>query len=91
MMLSGPNAAARQVIDKTGLTGEYDFTLSYDLRGPGGHGDDDTPGPILEDALEQQLGLKLVNARTPFDFTIIDRGDKVPLENQEGLQPPLLR
>jgi uncharacterized protein (TIGR03435 family) len=79
--LSFPNAAGRQVIDKTGLTGKFDFTLAYDMRVPGAPATDDTPALILEDALEQQLGLKLVNARAPFDLVIIDRGEKVPTEN----------
>lgn len=69
------------MVDKTGLTGEYDFTLSYDLRVPGAPANDDTPGLILEDVLEQQLGLRLVNSKAPFDFVIVDRGEKVPVEN----------
>jgi uncharacterized protein (TIGR03435 family) len=79
--LTQPNAAGRQVIDKTGLTGKYDFTLMYEMRFPGAPAADDAPALILEDALERQLGLKLVEAKAPFDFVIIDRGDKVPAEN----------
>lgn len=40
-----------------------------------------TASLILQDALEQQLGLKLVDAKAPFDFVMIDRGDTVPTEN----------
>jgi uncharacterized protein (TIGR03435 family) len=69
------------VLDKTGLTGKYDFTLSYEMRVPGAPTPDDTPTVIVEDALEQQLGLKLVNAKAPFDLVIIDNGDKVPIDN----------
>ncbi|HEY1760904.1 MAG TPA: TIGR03435 family protein [Bryobacteraceae bacterium] len=79
--LSLPNGAGRQVIDKTGLTGKYDFTLVYDMRVAGVPAADDASALILEDALEQQLGLKLVEAKAPFDFVIIDRGQKVPTEN----------
>jgi uncharacterized protein (TIGR03435 family) len=42
---------------------------------------DDTSAPLLEDVLEQQLGLKLVNSKAPFDFVIIDRGERLPTEN----------
>jgi uncharacterized protein (TIGR03435 family) len=80
-LLSSPNAAGRHVIDKTGLTGKYDFTLAYEMRVPGAPALDDTPTLILEDALEKQLGLRLVNGKAPFDFVIIDRGEKVPAEN----------
>jgi uncharacterized protein (TIGR03435 family) len=79
--LTQPNAAGRQVIDKTGLTGRYDFTLMYEGRFPGAPAADDEPALILEDALEQQLGLKLVAAKAPFDCVIIDHGDKLPAGN----------
>jgi uncharacterized protein (TIGR03435 family) len=78
--LSMPMGVGRQVIDKTGLAGEYDFRLVYNIRLPGAP-DDDSQAPILEDALEQQLGLKLVSARTSFDFVVIDRGEKLPSDN----------
>jgi uncharacterized protein (TIGR03435 family) len=79
--LSASLAADRQVNDKTGLTGKYDFRLVYEILVPGAPADDDMVAPILEDALEQQLGLKLANGKTTFDFVIVDRGDKVPVEN----------
>ncbi len=81
--LSSPNAAARWVIDKTGLTGKYDFTLYYDwkaTRGLSGASDAD-PAPTLEQALQQQLGLKLVDAKAPFDIVVVDHAEKVPAEN----------
>lgn len=81
-MLRGPTAAGRVVIDKTGLTGRYDFTLYYDMRAPGlPPSTDDDPAPILADALQQQLGLKLVEAKAPFDVIVIDHAEKVPTEN----------
>lgn len=81
-MLSLPTGADRPVIDKTGLTGKYDFHLSYDMHSPGAApGPDDDPGMILFDAVQKQLGLKLVDAKAPFDFVIIDRGEKTPTEN----------
>jgi uncharacterized protein (TIGR03435 family) len=80
--LSFPTAAGRQVIDKTGLTGKYDFTLEYDMHAAGAPpAADDDPSLIVFDALQKQLGLKLVDAKAPFDFVIVDRGDKTPAEN----------
>jgi uncharacterized protein (TIGR03435 family) len=76
---AGDVAAGRQVIDRTGLTGKYDFRLVYTL--PTAPANDDPAAPILEDALEQQLGLKLVGSKSAFDFVIVDRGEKVPSEN----------
>jgi uncharacterized protein (TIGR03435 family) len=80
--LSAQTAADRPVIDKTGLIGQYDFHLAYDMHRPGAPPDpDDAPGMILFDAVQKQLGLKLVDAKAPFDFVIIDRGEKTPTEN----------
>jgi uncharacterized protein (TIGR03435 family) len=79
-MLSGPNAADRLVIDKTGLTGKYDLTLEYAWR-PAGAGVNDDPGLSIFDAVQQQLGLKLVDAKEPFDVVVVDRANKVPIEN----------
>ena len=80
--LSFSTAAGRQVIDKTGLTGKYDFTLVYDMRVAGvPPAVDDDPSMIVFDAVEKQLGLKLVDAKASYDFVIIERGNKTPAEN----------
>lgn len=76
------------VEDKTGLTGKYDFTLKFaGLMAPGGaltppsvdDGSEDSP-PLFQ-ALEEQLGLKLVEKKLLLDVVVIDRVDKVPTEN----------
>ena len=79
-MLSGPNAADRLVIDKTGLTGKYDLTLEYAWRLAVAAVNDE-PGLSLFDAVQQQLGLRLVDAKENFDLVVVDRGNKVPIEN----------
>jgi uncharacterized protein (TIGR03435 family) len=68
----------RKVVDKTGLSGEYDFTLSYldDRRAVGGQED----GPSLFTALQEQLGLKLESQKGPVEVLVIDHADK-PSEN----------
>jgi uncharacterized protein (TIGR03435 family) len=80
--LGQPNATDRTVIDKTGLTGNYDFTLEYDWRPArsraGIAGD---PGLSIFDAVQQQLGLRLVDAKAAFDVVVVDRGEKIPSEN----------
>ena len=76
------------VVDKTGLTGKYDFTLdcsSAGLSGPMGPSryqpNEDSPAPDLLKALEQQLGLKMAKATVPPDLLVIDHVDKVPTED----------
>jgi uncharacterized protein (TIGR03435 family) len=79
--LGEPLATGRQVIDKTGLKGKYDFRLFYERALSGAPPGDGPEAPILEDALRQQLGLTLVNAKAQYDFMIIDSGNKTPIEN----------
>ncbi|HXE09505.1 MAG TPA: TIGR03435 family protein [Acidobacteriaceae bacterium] len=68
-----PEVGGRLVLDKTGLTGNYDFTLKW------------TPdiflsaneraanaGPSLFTALQEELGLHLESAKAPVDQIVID-------------------
>jgi len=84
----------RTVIDKTGLTGTYDFTLQWTpddaampMAGGGGQGGPprgdmpaDAGGPSLFTALEEQLGLKLESQKGTVDVIVIDHID-APSEN----------
>jgi uncharacterized protein (TIGR03435 family) len=72
------------VVDKTGLTGRFDFALEYvtglpdaTLEGAA----EPPPAPFVFEALEKQLGLQLVRKKVPFDVLIIDGADKLPTEN----------
>lgn len=58
------------IVDETGLTGLYDFDLSWD----------EAAGPTLQTAIEEQLGLRLTPRRVPISFFIFDSA-KRPSEN----------
>jgi uncharacterized protein (TIGR03435 family) len=66
------------VVDRTGLTGAYDFDYEYAADGPG-RGDGPNPAtavadrPSLFTALEEQLGLKLQPTRAPIDVLVVDQ------------------
>ena len=74
----------RPMIDRTGLTGRYDFTLRWTpddsqfigMRPPGmsmpGSDSPNAP-PTLYTAIEEQLGLKLEATKAPVDVLVIDR------------------
>ena len=62
-MLGSP--AGRVVIDKTGLSGLYEFTLEYAFR-------PDPDRPSVFTALQEQLGLKLEPAQAPLPVLVID-------------------
>jgi len=65
----------RTVTDHTGLTGEYDFKLTWT---PDQNAD--ATGPSIFTALQEQLGLKLDSAKGPVEIIVIDSVEK-PSEN----------
>ena len=77
------------VMDKTGLTGKFDFTLEFAPQPPGAlppgsvetsPDTADESGPNLMTAV-QRLGLKLEPRKIPVDVLIVDKADKIPSEN----------
>jgi uncharacterized protein (TIGR03435 family) len=73
--LSETAMLGRAVVDKTGLTGLYDFELQWTPeRGvvPAAAIPDVATKPSLSTALEEQLGLKVQSAKGARDFLVID-------------------
>ena len=82
----------RPIVDKTGLTGNYDFFLQFTanqgaLQASGGDGSNsatppqsETNAPYLLAAVQEQLGLKLESGKGPAELIVIDHVEK-PSEN----------
>ena len=75
----------RPVIDRTGLTQVYGFTLQFAPDLPPGFSNDGLPPeaqhlPAFRDALVEQLGLRLIPMKGPVDYYVIDHIEK-PTEN----------
>ena len=100
--LLSPRLGGRVVVDKTGLTGNYDFTLHWTPdeseapmfkgTGDGQQGTDNSAQPdssrtSIFAALEEQLGLKLVSQQGPVEILVIDHAEK-PSENSPAVQLP---
>jgi len=74
------------IIDKTGLTGRYDFELKWErnpetMPPPGTSSvpsapSNDLPRPSIFTALKEQLGLKLVPIEAPLENIVIDHIEK---------------
>ncbi len=75
----------RPVLDQTGLTGRFDFTLEW-ARQPRGPAASDSPapaapaGPAPLEALRDQLGLQLESSKASLPILVIDRVER-PSEN----------
>jgi bla regulator protein blaR1 len=72
------------VIDHTGLTGRFDFTLEW-AREPWASATSDAPppapsGPTPIEALRDQLGLKLEPSKTSLSVLVIDKVER-PSDN----------
>jgi uncharacterized protein (TIGR03435 family) len=71
----------RPVVDKTGLTGRYDFDLEWAPDESQFDGairpaaTDENAAPLFT-AIQQQLGLRLVATRGPVDALIVDRAER---------------
>jgi uncharacterized protein (TIGR03435 family) len=80
-------------LDKTGLQGGYDFTLNFSpieqVQGPrpdpgaanAGVALDPTGALSLQDAVRQQLGIRLEETKRPVPVLVIDSLSETPLDN----------
>jgi uncharacterized protein (TIGR03435 family) len=64
------------VVDRTGLTGTYDFTIQFNAD----NSSEPDAYPTLFSAIQEQLGLKLESAKGPLDTLVIDHVER-PSEN----------
>jgi uncharacterized protein (TIGR03435 family) len=89
------NHAGRPVLDATGLSGLYDFSLHFAAtsetqkalftNAPAGDcltcSADDEPPPDLLTAVKEQLGLRLDPGIGPLNLLVIERIERTPTEN----------
>lgn len=77
-----PYVVGRNVIDKTGLTGWFNYALSFapGFSRVGPDAPDPVDGPSIFTALKDQLGLKLEPITSPAEVLVIDSVER-PTEN----------
>jgi len=85
-LVTQKETAGRQVVNQTGLTGAYDFTLTWGPEDtPASDGGDLTEAtePPLFTAIQQQLGLKLADGKGPAEVVVIDHIEKPVFDSAE--------
>ncbi len=70
----------RPVVDRTGLEGPYDFVLDFTPDPRPAYATEDSGGPTFQQALQQQLGLKLEPQKAAVEFLVLDHVEH-PTEN----------
>ncbi len=73
-----------KVTDGTGLSGKYDFVLTYEPDKPAVVGSAVTEalsGPSFASALTEQLGLKLESKKGMVDVLVVDGFNKAPADH----------
>jgi bla regulator protein BlaR1 len=73
-------AIKQPVVDKTGLTGMYDYDLKFTPENAPVDSPNSHFGSIFS-AIQEQLGLKLVRQQLPVNYLVIDHVEKVPTKN----------
>jgi uncharacterized protein (TIGR03435 family) len=76
--MTGLAAIPRPVVDRTGLSGLYDFTVHWNWISAGGENGDNAAA--FHEALKAQLGLELKRFQAPMSFIIVDHVER-PSEN----------
>jgi uncharacterized protein (TIGR03435 family) len=74
--IGGSGVIDRPVVDETGIRGNVDYSLEWQLAAanlvPGQAFNPDESAPSIDQALKQQLGIKLVSKKGPAEFFVVD-------------------
>jgi bla regulator protein BlaR1 len=84
-MLSNVGRVGRPVVDRTGLSGRFDYTVEFvpesnSAASADANGTDASAGPTFLEAIREQLGLKLEPTVAPIEVLVVDHVER-PSEN----------
>jgi uncharacterized protein (TIGR03435 family) len=85
-LMLGPGPVTTPIVDHTGISGKFDFTLDvpsalYTLGSARLEPDLEDVATNISDALEREVGLKLEGVKVPLPVLIIDHAERVPTPN----------
>jgi len=69
------------VVDRTDISGVYDYKFKFTIDDQTVDGVEPTGIPSLPAALQDNLGLRLQAQKVPVEFIVVDRVERVPIEN----------
>jgi len=80
--LSSLGRLGKPTVDRTGLTGRFDFTIEWtpESAAAAASATDEPQGPTFEEALKEQLGVKLTPTKAMLNILVIDHVER-PSEN----------
>ncbi len=74
--LTGAGESERPILDRTGITGRFDFILEFDPESLGREGISSAPhddsGPTFTDAIKEQLGLQVKKEDGAISIFVVD-------------------
>jgi uncharacterized protein (TIGR03435 family) len=83
---TAPGYFNHPVVDRTGLSGAYDFTLKWTGRsGLGATTDPDNPPISLFDFFDKQMGIKVEPQTQPSSAIVIDHVNRTPTPNDPDI------
>jgi uncharacterized protein (TIGR03435 family) len=80
-MLEISRSIGSPVVNHTGLTGKYTFSLEYTEDIPGMTPDGPPAAPDIFDALRSQVGVELVKGKFPLPLVVVDSVNRTPTDN----------
>jgi uncharacterized protein (TIGR03435 family) len=74
------NPLRSPVVDKTGLSGRYDFTIDISKYATPSTPPEEMAGALAE-CLQQELGLRVEARKLPLEILLVERAERTPLVN----------
>ena len=74
--LSSWGNLGRPVVDQTGLAGRFDFVMDYTPDPRPAYATADSDGPTFQQALHEELGLKLEAREAAVEFLVLDHVER---------------
>jgi uncharacterized protein (TIGR03435 family) len=87
--MMGSSLGPNQVLDETGLKGNWNFDIKWSMQFIGAMGADASERISIFDAVEKQLGLKLEQRQIPTPVIVVDRVNEKPSDNPPGVAEAL--